>query len=371
MRSLCERPVFKRPWLRTIREMNQTLVRTTFASLLMGFLALSPAGTASTGEQYYSVTLEVSDRSERARSRAISRALAIVLRRFTGQVDLPEDEVIAEALARADSYALRFGYERLGEGGSALTVQFDPRSVRQLIEEAGLRVWSLERPLVMAWVLIEDSEGEQVLDAASLGEIPEAMRRSASEHGLPLALPLMDMDERLSVHPMHLRGLFLDELREASRRYKSRFILVGRVRASNKDHWTATWTLAQPGAPLSELEVEGRGGEVARAGMGFVLAELSSRFALDTDIETRVRLSVEGVHELVDYAELFEYLRQLDGVQRAQLLEVTSGLLTLDVWLATSWEGFLDLLSQQRRLTPVFVVDLQEGEQRMVWRSSS
>lgn len=348
--------------------MMGTTFKRLLGALLVSVACILPAAEINADAQYYAVTLEVPDRSERERSRALSQALQIALRRLTGQLDVSTAPGIRDALRSADDYALRFGYERLAEGGSALRVQFDPRGMRRLIEAAGLKVWSLERPRLMAWVLIEDDRGERILDAASLGEIPDAMRLSAAEYGLPLVLPLMDIEERLQVRPMHLRGLFFNDLRGASRRYRSEFILVGRIKALEDGVWAGSWVLAQPGVALVEREYSGDGSEIARSAMGFVLGELSSRFALATGVETRVRISVEGVRDLADYAELFDYLAQLDGVQRALLHEVTAGLITLDVWLATSWEGFLDLLSHQRRLSPVFVVDLDEGEQRMVWR---
>lgn len=339
--------------------------------LLAAFLALGVAGVVNAQEQYYSVTIEVGDRTERTRTLAISNGLAIVLRRITGIPQLPDSKIVDTALASADRYVVRFGYERLGEGLSALIVQFDPRGVRQVIEDAGLTAWSLERPRVMAWVLIEDANGESILDSASTHAISVAMQRSAMEFGVPLVFPLMDIEERLEIQPMLLRGLFFDLLRQASQRYNTQFILVGRVTAEEEGDWMGVWTLAQPGAPLSELTLEGEGAELAHGAMGFVLEELSSRFALNVSQETRVRISVEGIYRLSDYAELFSYLRELDGVERAELHELTHDLLTLDLWLATSWDGFLDLLGQQRRLSPVFVVDLPEGEKRMVWRTDS
>lgn len=337
--------------------------------LLAASLLLGGAGVANADEQYYSVTIEVSDRTERTRARSISKGLAIVLRRMTGSARLPNSPVVSTALASADRYALSFGYERLDEGRSALTMRFDPRGVRQVIEEAGLAVWSLERPRVLAWVLVEDGEQEFILDSASNHPISEAMQASATEFGVPLVLPLMDIDERLEIEPMLLRGLFFDVLRQAGQRYRTQFILVGRVRTEEEGDWMGTWNLSQPGAPISEVSLEGEGGEVAHNAMGFVLEELVKRFALDVNQETRVRISVEGVHRLSDYAQLFRHLRELDGVERAELYEMTHDLLTLDLWLATSWDGFLDLLGQQRRLSPVFVVGLPEDEKRMVWRA--
>ena len=340
-------------------------------ALLAISVLLSPAGMANAEQQYYSVSIEVSDRTERSRVRATSEGLAIVLRRITGNPRLPESPVVNTALASADQYALRFGYERLDESRSALIVQFDPRGVRQVIEEAGLNAWSLERPRVMAWVLVEDAHGESILDSASTHEISEAMQRSATEFGVPLVLPIMDIEERLEIQPMLLRGLFFDVLRQASQRYGTQYILVGRVSAKAQGGWMGVWTLAQPGASLLDASFAGEGEEVAHGTMGFVLEELAKRFALNVNQETRVRISVEGVHGLSDYVELLSYLREIDGVERAQLFELTQGLLTLDLWLATSWDGFLDLLGQERRLSPIFVVDLPEGEKRMVWRVES
>ncbi len=352
--------------------MNRSRSHSPLPALLSALLALGMASWVHAEEsQYYSVTLKVSDRTERTRTRAISQGLAIVLRRMTGNPRLPDAPGVSEALASAEQYALRFGYQRLDEGGSALTVQFDPRGVRQVIEDAGLTAWSLERPRVMVWVLAEDANGEAILDSASTHEIAEAMRRSATEFGVPLVLPLMDIDERLEIQPLRLRGLFFDVLRQASQRYNTQFILVGRVRSDAGGKWTGTWTFAQPGAPISERSFEGEAREVAHGALGFVLEALSRRFALNVNQETRVRISVEGVYDLPDYADLLGYLRELDGVERVQLREFTKDILTLDLWLATTWDGFLDLLGQQRRLFPVFVVDLPEGEKRMVWQAES
>lgn len=325
----------------------------------------------TSSEQYYSVLLEVSDRSERVRARALQQALAIVLRRMTGQPQVDSFESVRSALDQADQLALSFGYERRMDGGSAINVRFDPRAIRQVIENAGLTVWSLERPRVMAWVLIEGETGEVILDAASNHAIADAMQKSATEFGVPLIFPLMDIDERLEMTPMLLRGLFFDALRRASRRYDTEFILIGRAATREDGRWSGKWTLSQPSAPVSEVETSGDAEDIARDGLGFALEALSSRFALDRSGGERVRISVEGVRALADYAALFRYLRTLDGVERAELREMTKDLLTLDVWLATSWEGFLDLLAQDRRLAPTFVANLPAGERRMIWRARS
>ncbi len=342
-------------------------------SLILTLTGMGLAFVMSIGaiadERYYSVTLPVSDRAERTRERAISRGLAIVLRRVTGRPELPDEPVLNTALASAQGYATRFGYTRLDDGTSRLTVHYDPRGVRELIAAAGLTAWSLDRPRVMAWVLVTDERGESILDASSEHAISSAMRAMALEFGVPLVFPLMDMDERFEVPPTLLRGLFLDPLRQASLRYNARFMLVGRVEKAEAGQWTGIWTLAQPGAPLSERTFTRTATPMARAATGFVLQELSRRFALDMQQETRVRLSVEGIHALADYVELFAYLRNLDGVERAELREMSRELLTLDLWLATTWDGFLDLLGEERRLSPVFVVGLAPGEQRLAWRT--
>ena len=326
----------------------------------------------ASSEQYYTVTLDVPDRSERARRQAMRKALGIVLRRMTGRAELPTGTAVRGALDAAEGYALSFGYARRGDGGSAMIVRFDPRGIRQVIEEAGLSVWSLARPRVVAWVLVEGADKEMILDASSQHGIALAMKRSAEEFGVPLVFPLMDIDERLEMRPMLLRGLFFDQVRQASRRYDADYILLGRVAQSkDNDDWSGSWVLSQPGTAISETASNGAAEAVARAGLGFVLEALSSRFALHVQSDVRVRISVEGVRGLSDYAALLRYLRELDGVERAETRELTRDLLTLDIWLATSWEGFLDLLGQDRRLLPGFVVNLPEGEKRMIWRAEA
>ena len=96
-----------------------------------------------------------------------------------------------------------------------------PRAVLGLIRDAGLPVWRANRPTVVAWVVLDDGSERRILGAESTHPAIEALRSRARERGVPLRLPLLDLQDLSAVSFTDVWGGFEEGIVAASARYRA------------------------------------------------------------------------------------------------------------------------------------------------------
>lgn len=321
-------------------------------ALTLALLAAAPL-RADDVPWLYDVQVPVADQSPGARIEAGGRALADLLTRITGLTSVPRSEPVARALAAPDLYYSQFGFERDADGGLMLRLQFVPDAVLRLVREAQLPVWRANRPRVVAWIVVEDDTGERaVLGAASQHPVVQALRERARQRGLPLQLPLMDLEDQLAVDPAAVWGRLSQTLLPASERYGADIVLVGRLQQVPGGGWIGSW----------EFWVEGdvrylnrQAPEVAELGRGaadLVADELAGRYAvLDRGVR-RVDLAVSALTGANAYADLMRYLGDLEFVDELLVTRVEGDKLWLTLVTPADPEQLLSLFQLDRRLFP-------------------
>lgn len=312
----------------------------------------------------YAAEVPLAVRERAAEDAAFTSALAQVLVRVTGQRDVGADEALVGLLARPRALVRQWSYTREG-----LWVEFDSALVARELRAVERPVWGTERPRVLIWLAIDDGErpafvlGEQYSawppQLESIEEddqeawpawpgpvaparlpvdgFPDAMRELLDEiavvRGLPLALPVMDLADRVRVTPERLCGAGFESWAEsrlaveafaadpevdlpwrvAVERYRADAVLIGCALALG-DRLVIDWTL-QLG--------EGEGGERRRwrgdlaegpNGAADVLARALAPVGRETGL---YRLQVSGIDGLAAYGRLMRHLEGLsliDGV---------------------------------------------------------
>lgn len=86
--------------------------------------------------------------------------------------------------------------------------------------------------------------------------------------GLPVSIPLMDLDDNMAVNATDVWGRFADPILKASQRYGAEMVVLGKLTPEG-DKWSIDWGLYGPkaGGELSELtrgEGSGTQAEVAQ-----------------------------------------------------------------------------------------------------------
>jgi uncharacterized protein len=379
-------------------------MRVVFAVLLL-LLAVPPAGLAqdvSLGD-LYAAEVPLPVRDQRAVDAAFDEALERVLLRVTGRRDVAEDPQTAALRGQARALVEQWSYTRQG-----LWARFDAIALERELRALGLPVWGAERPLVLAWIALDDDQRPAFLlgvedaepstvgpDAAAVPLTPDLpswpaagardedfepppdlnvlraeLADVASLRGLPLALPRLDIDERLRVTPELLCGAGFASLptalqedvqerfsraqvpspaddprdaqaarrdapaaeegdvawRVAVERYRADAMLVGCARWLG-DRMVVDWTLQ-----LGERNGEARRwrGDLQEGPHGAtdVLARAMAPLAAEAG---RKQIRIEGIASLQDYGRVMRHLEGLSLIDAVDVQRVSGDTLHLSV----------------------------------------
>ena len=233
-----------------------------------------------------------------------------------------------EALTRPDGFYNEFRFSRVerapepvadlpGEVASVptsqleLVIQFDPEPVQALIRTAGLPIWRAQRERVMVWAVLMDDSGRQIVGAASDLPLVAGLNERARDRGVPLTLPLLDLEDQLAVDPAAVWGRLSQVIDPASRRYGADVLLLGRITADGQGGWLSDWEFWVDGVVVpfnaEHADLMDHGVEAVD-----VLAdELSARRVVHGRQAGLVQLAVSGVRTPADYGALLGYVRSL------------------------------------------------------------
>jgi hypothetical protein len=307
--------------------------------LLLGVLSLGLGAPLPAGEvrDLYEARVEVADKGDEARKPALGAALLQVIVKVSGSRKPGANTVIAAALESPRRYVQQFRYSNLespagGEESSPeapafeLWARFDPRVVDPLIREAGLPVWGRVRPAVLALVAVEGSGARELLGSDDPGGWSALLQGAAGDRGLPLVLPLMDLQDRARLRSSDVWAGFDDSVLGASQRYQSEAVLLGSVFPVAADAWEARWRLLLDDSRHEWVAQGERLESVLVEGIHESADLLASRFGGFTGAlgPSGVELTVTGVRSLDDYARALGYLGSLDQVSRVQVTRVAA-----------------------------------------------
>lgn len=321
----------------------------------------------------YDVAVPVDDQSSLARVAAAGQALAELLSRLTGLASVPRNEAVQRALAAPDLYYNQYGYERDPDGALILNVQFTPRAVLDLIGDAGLPVWRANRPTVVAWVVLDDGQERRILGADSVHPSVDALRERARQRGVPLRLPLLDLEDQLAVEPAAVWGRLSQTLLPASERYGADIVLVGRIQSNAAaddapGEWSGAWEFWIDGQVRQQFVDADQAGQIGSAAADLLADELASRYAVLDRGRGQLRLSVSSVNDPAAYADLLRYFAGLEFIDTVTVDAVAGNRVSLSLVTSAQPEQLLELFRLDQRLFPDNLNGGPGGSLDLVWR---
>ena len=296
--------------------------------LALGVLFWSCAGAVEV-KALYEIDVPVETRDRPERQEAFSSALAQVLVRITGDRAATEYPELGLMLEAASRYVQQFRY-RQPEGGAAgyiLRVIFDGPALERAIAERGLPVWGKERPAVLLWLAVQDRGRRYLVGEDSGKNARRVIDGVASERGVPLMYPLLDLEDQSRVSFADVSGGFQDNIREASGRYHPDAILVARAQALSGGYWRARWRM-HFGEQAVEWETAGESlSAVLAEGTHRLAGSLAQRLATTgfAEFAAGTLVSVRGVQTFADHLQVSEYLSGLGPVVSSRSYAVAPG----------------------------------------------
>jgi len=307
------------------------------SGLLVGMILLLPTlaqATLVTG--LYSAEVMVKGQGAGQRAQGFRQALQGVIGKVSGDHALARSKGLRALIKKAPRLVQQYHYRPLSDEEQALKknakkthalrVQFVASRLNQEVAALQIPLWDADRPQTLVWIALEYNRDRQILtNNSKIDEFDVAglLRRSALDRGLPVLLPLMDMEDQRAISYSDLRGGFSDRIQAASMRYRTYATLSASVRQNRNGSWSGEWLLDVAGESKTWRSV---GSLASVFGQGFngLAEELSARFATSQNVAVQtLSLEVRGIRGLDDYVRLNRYLNGLAMVESADISRLT------------------------------------------------
>ncbi|MFW1677101.1 DUF2066 domain-containing protein [Pontibacter sp. JAM-7] len=347
-------------------------------SLLFALLALCLSSLAQAGmvSQLYQAKLLVPEQNTAPEAGHLREGLSQVLVKVSGQRGLLGKPLLQQQLASASAYLERYAYQTTtqisqNEQGTQrlqqLTLEFSAVAVNDLLQRAGVALVGEQRPTVLLW-LASDLYGNPELMGTDSRYYP-TLQQVAAERGVPLQLPLLDLEDQASLPVSDLWGLFATPVEDASLRYLPDVVLAARLQYQANGSTELSWILINRGTPQRQ-STSGTPEQVLSEMLQQTADQLFAPMA-QADLsfyQSGVALQVSNVSTFDAYLRLVDLLQSLPLVKAVNPAEIGSGMVTLRLQLEGSEQQLQQAISLDSRLVLLDILRNSDGAQTYSYR---
>ncbi|MBV7598868.1 DUF2066 domain-containing protein [Aeromonas sp. sia0103] len=260
---------------------------------------------------------------------AQSQALGDVLIKVTGRRDILTQPEVVKALAAPGDYVQHYGYQDLGPV-KFLKADFDVTKVNALIAQSKFALLGPARPQLAIWLVLDEGERRILPDQSSDGWAA-ALRGQTQAMGLPVSIPLMDLDDNMAVNATDVWGRFADPILQASQRYGAEMVVLGKLTPEGdkeEGKWSIDWGLYGPkaGGELAELTKgagSGTQAEVAQgmadALAGWLVQQYGTRLSGVASSQTLVVEGLSGIDGMITVQKMLQGMASITKVTIGKL----------------------------------------------------
>lgn len=312
-------------------------------------------------DNLYQATTPVSTQQQKERDDLAPELLKQVLIKVVGNQALVSDANIDPILANAQQLVERYEYIRNNIEAADLTqpdqlslrLSFDKNAVNSVIQKLGMPRWGKVRPDVLIW-LATDIDGVQTLQG--LENIPQSIFQSlqqvAEERGLPILMPLMDLQDQAALKVGDVWSLNNEAISAASERYRADEILIIKMTVSD-DTAQITWQAGtDDNAQL--WRSEGLVDASISKGLGVLVDALATEYAQHSqpnDTSNMLSVEIDEVNNYSDFSKVMAYLNQIDSIENIRVNNLGANILDLDIRYSGDVQVLKRLLSVGGLLT--------------------
>ena len=334
--------------------MIQRVARVLWPLLLLLAVASSRADIV---RDLYSAQVSVADQSAKALAAASREALAEVLVKVSGSVEVLQNPAIKTALKEARAQVQQYAYSREDGSQGALSArfEFDGSYVTRLVTGSGARLWTANRPQVLVWMVVEDASGRYFVNMDTAPELAAQLLAAFSRRGVPVQLPLFDLADAAAISTEEAWRLYGPALQAASERYGVQDIVAGRLAALSTGNAAGDWSYLSSDNRIDRSVTAADAAAFMREGVSIVAEDMASRYALVSSGagESGVSMSVQGVASYADYAGIVAWLEGLELIDHANVERIEGDQIELRLHAQADAGQLAAIIELNERLMPV------------------
>jgi hypothetical protein len=336
-------------------------MRRIFAVLtvLAAGVTMNWAAPAAEVAGLYEAEVPVASQNALERVAASRAALEEVLVKVSGKADVAQLPQLEPLLAQSEQWVQRYQYRSAPAAagaaapGQLLWMSFDRETINQRLYEAGIPVWGINRPSTLLWLAVDEGGERYLLGGDNRPDLQDLVNTDARRAGLPLNIPLLDLQDQGGLTAADVWGDFSDVILKASERYQPDAVLAGRIYSVAPDKWQSHWTLYHRGGITTWESGEGPQNVAIAAGISGAAEQFAKRYALELTpgVTNNVLMTIENVASLADYARVMRYLQSLDPVAAVQVARLEGDKLTLQLKVRGQTHGLIQTIALGKTLT--------------------
>ena len=292
----------------------------------------------------YQSPVPVVSQSEQERQQLAPQALQQVILKVVGDRSALDVTDLSPVINQANKLVQQFQYERINEISDdatqpdrlALVLKFNEKSLNNSLTDLGLPIWSKSRPDVLVWIALDDGQQRSVLGVESTDyNIPASLELAAKKRGLPVFMPVMDLQDQAQVKFADVWGDFSDNIETASQRYAPAVILIARVSMENENSSQIHWHALINGQS-ENWQSRGDIQTALNAGIEELTDRLARRFTQVVSInqyEKQLALQITNVKDYADFSRVMQYLSKLQYVSKVELESLAGEQVDVDISL--------------------------------------
>lgn len=317
---------------------------------LLAFVLLNQTSQAEKVYDLYTATWPVESQSSAIRAQAIKKSFEQALVRVSGSREVLRSPSIKGAVANAEQYLRRYSYQKLSAAeqmiyGKPLLLKgtFDGAAILSALKQASQPIWGEERPSGIFWIAYENN-GTRKIASDETAYINAGLKIAAAKRGLPVSLPLMDIDDQAALEVSDIWGRFEEPIESASERYARDYWVAGQLAKSN-GQWQGSWLVSIQGRSERFSTVGMTSYEAISAAVNRVADTLSSKLAVVlSEYAQEVFISVENLRDFESYASLQKFLNSLAMVKSASAVEVAGDTVLFKVESLTAPQNLIEAI---------------------------
>ncbi len=359
------------------------------ALFLLIILFLNSKAYALEVNDLYQASIPVESQGSKQRNSAFKKAMQAVILKVGGQENIVNNDVMRKAVSKANLFLAQYHYKS-DDNQLFLVVNFNENKVNELFHQANLAIWGSLRPQILLWVIDEEGLTRSILSNSSHSTLPLQTHTFSQERGLPLLLPLMDLDDNSNISLSDLWGRFVDPIRQASNRYSPEAIVVMRISNSSllsyddsdiidpsliekennscgllcnqsqvKSTYVLDWTFLTAKEEINQRntfsqQYQGVSKSALLAlGLSDITDLIYKQYALSTSTNDKFVIEVANVESLKHDSELINFLGELSAVKSVNLVEAKGQMRRYSLTLLGSQAALLASLKLNKQLKPV------------------